>query len=293
MSDKPLAAALSILAAMAIIGFIDQFVRLLAEQSSLWTFHLLRSLLMWTIVLAWAVAVRRRLRVVSWRGLAGRSLTISVAMILYFGALGFLPVAQVAAGLFTAPLWILLMSTAFGQRIGPVRIAAVAVGFLGVMLVLAPDPSRLSPLVLAPVLAGAFYGVGALATRAWCAGEGTLELSMGVFTCMGLWGLLGVLVMGTGDGFLTRGWVVPDATVWGVIAIQAVGSLVAVLLLTRGYQLAEASVASIFEYSVLGFSAVFGWFLWGESLGPTGLLGLVLIATAGSVVVLRSERAVA
>lgn len=293
MRDKPFAAAACVLAAMTVIGLIDQYVRVIAAQSSLWTFHLLRGAMMWGLVLAWLMATGRRLRVTNWRGLAGRSATISVAMIIYFGALGFLPVAQVAAGLFTAPLWILLFATAFGQRVGPVRIAAVALGFLGVMLVLAPDPDGLSPLAFAPILAGAFYALGALATRAWCGAEGTVEMAMGVFTCMMLWGLAGIAVMGGGDDFITRGWIWPTGEVWGLIALQAAGSLLAVLLLTRGYQLAEASVASVFEYSVLGTSALFGWLLWGDRLGPWGLFGLALIAGAGSVVALRSERVAA
>ncbi len=74
---------------------------------------------------------------------------------------------------------------------------------------------------------------------------------------------------------------------WTVV--QAVGSLVAVLLLTRGYQLAEASLVSVFEYSVLGFSALFGWLVWGDVLGPAGLLGLALIAGAGSLIALRGR----
>jgi drug/metabolite transporter (DMT)-like permease len=289
VDDKPRAAAACVLAAMCVIGLIDQFVRIIAEQSSLWTFHALRSAMMWALVGVWLAVSRRRLRLVRAWGLIGRSAAISVAMIVYFGALGFLPVAQVAAGLFTAPLWILLFRALAGQGIGPRRLAAVGAGFTGVMLVLAPDPSQLSPLMVAPVAAGAFYAVGALATRAWCAGEGALELSMGTFTALGLWGIGGLLVAGAGDGFLTRGWVAPTPEVWALIALQAVGSLGAVLLLTRAYQLAEASVASVFEYSVLGFGALFGWLVWGDALGTWGMVGLVLIAGAG-IAVARSGR---
>jgi drug/metabolite transporter (DMT)-like permease len=293
MENKPLAAAGCVLLAMAVIGFIDQFVRAIAEQSSLWTFHLLRSALMWAVVSIWLLASRRRLRVRSWRGLVGRSLAISTAMIVYFGALGFLPVAQVAAGLFTAPLWILIFQALAGQGIGPVRLASVGAGFLGVLLVLSPDPRGVSPLLIAPILAGAFYAMGAIATRAWCAHEETLALAMGVFTCLALWGVGGLLVMGHGDDFLTRGWVAPDAKVWSLIALQASGSLGAVLLLTRGYQLAEASVASVFEYSVLGYSALFGWLIWGDRIGSVGVAGLLLIAGAGAAVALRRDRAAA
>lgn len=285
MQDRPLAAASSVLVAMAIIGLIDQFVVLLADGSSLWTFHVLRSALMWALALGWLAVAGRRLRVRRWRGVVARSAVMSCAMIVYFGALGFLPVAQAAAGLFTAPLWVLLIgAVAYGRPVGWRRGLAAAAGFAGVILVLAPDPASVGPAALAPVLAGAFYALAAIATRAWCDGEEALTLALGTFAAMALWGLGGIAVaavVGPGEGFLGRGWVAPDARAWAVIAVQAVGSLVAVVLLTRGYQLADASVASVFEYSVLGFSALFGWAVWGAGVGAAGLAGLTLIAGAG------------
>lgn len=291
MQNRPLAAAASILAAMVIIGFIDQFIQGLSDRSSLWTFHLLRSGMMWGIAFVWVLATGFRLRVASWRGVLGRSFFVSLGLLVYFGALGFMPVSQAAAGLFTAPIWVLIFSvTVFGLRIGPVRLIAALIGFAGVVMVLAPDPGTLTWLSFAPLAAGAFYGVGVLATRSWCAGEQPLVLALGGFTFLALWGLIGV-VIGQGDSFVTRGWVAPDERVWAVLALQAVGTLVAVVLLTRGYQLAEASIASIFEYSVLGFSAFFAWVLFGEVLGLAGFAGLALIALSGALIALRGRSA--
>ncbi|UWQ16499.1 DMT family transporter [Jannaschia sp. M317] len=291
MDNRPAFAALHILAAMAVLGFVDQYVKLLAQETSLWSFHILRTIMIWAIVGAWLLVTGRRLRVRNWRGLIGRSASMSTAMIIYFGALGFLPVAQVAAGLFTAPIWVLVFSVAFfGLRIGPIRVLAVAMGFAGVVLVLSPDPATVSPFVFLPALAGAFYALAVIATREWCAGEGAVELALGIFTFMGLWGVGGVLVMGHGTDYLTLGWVSPTPLVLGLSLLQAVGSLLGVVLLTRGYQLAEASLVSVFEYSLLLFSAVFGWLIWGDMLGPLGFAGLALIACAGSLIALRGER---
>ena len=292
-ADRPLAAAGSILAAMAIIGFIDQFVQLLQDRSSVWTFFVVRAAMMAALAGAFCAVARRRLTVRRWRGVVARSAAMSVALVIYFGSLGFMSVAQAAAGLFTAPIWIMLMSAGlFGLRIGPVRVAAALAGFAGVVLVLSPDPATLGWTSFVPVLAGAFYGLGAIATREWCPGEGALELSLASFAGQTAWSLLAIAVLaatGGGDDFVTRGWVAPDATVLWVCVLQAVGSLIAVTLLTRGYQLAPASVASIFEYSVLGFAALFAWAVWGEATGPLGLLGLALIAGAGAVIALRGR----
>ncbi|WP_299817049.1 DMT family transporter [uncultured Jannaschia sp.] len=295
MENRPVAAAGFILTSTLTIGFIDQFIRIIAETSSLWTFHVVRTAMIWILVGGWLALSGRRLRVSNWRGLLLRSGIMATALMIYFGALGFLPVAQAAAGLFTAPIWVLILSVAmFGLRVGPVRIAAVALGFAGVVMVLSPDPARIEPLVFVPVLGGAFYAMGAIATREWLGAESALVVALGSFTAQGLWGLLGlaaIAALGPGDGFLARGWVWPDANVLAWCVLQAGGSLFAVVCVTRGYQLAEASLVSVFEYSVLGFSALFGLLLWGEALSPVSILGLGLIATAGSLIVVRGRRA--
>ena len=295
MQNRPVAAAGFILASTVTIGFIDQFVRIIAETSSLWTFHVIRTAMIWALVLGWLALTGRRLRVANWRGLVARSGIMATALMIYFGALGFLPVAQAAAGLFTAPIWVLILSSAvFGLPVGPVRIAAVFIGFAGVVMVLSPDPAAIRPLVFLPVLGGAFYAMGAIATREWCAAESALVVALGSFTAQGIWGLAGIAAIGAfgpGDGFLGQGWVWPDMEVMAWCVVQAGGSLLAVICLTRGYQLAEASLVSVFEYSVLGFSALFGLLLWGEALSPVSLAGLGLIAAAGSLIVLRGRRA--
>ena len=58
-------------------------------------------------------------------------------------------------------------------------------------------------------------------------------------------------------------------------------------LMVRGYQLAEASRVSIFEYLVLPVSALWSFILWGESITLMAALGMGLIVAAGTMIVLR------
>ncbi|CUH26750.1 carboxylate/amino acid/amine transporter [Jannaschia seosinensis] len=293
MQNRPLLAAAFILAGTAIVSFVDQFIRVIAEQSSLWTFHALRSAMILAVAGAWLAVTGDRVAVHRWRAVIARSIILSTALIIYFGALGFLSVAEAAAGLFTAPIWVLILSVGlFRLRIGPVRVAAVLMGFAGVLLVLSPDADGLNLWVFAPVLGGAFYALGAIATREWCGPETALALVLGSFAALGLWGLGGIAVLSLfdgGAGFLGQGWITPTAEVLFWCVVQAIGSLVAVFFLTRGYQSADASIVSVFEYAVLAFSALFGWLVWGDLLPPLGLLGLALIAAAGSLIVLRGR----
>ena len=297
MADRTLAAAAQVVAAMAIIGLIDQFVRVLAVESSLWTFHVVRAAMIAALAGAWVAWRRPALAVVSWRAVAARSAAVSTGLVVYFGALGFLPVAQAAAGLYTAPLWVLLLSWGLsGRWPGAWAAAAAVAGFAGVALVLAPDPAALGWASLVPVAAGLFYGLGVALTRAWCAREDALVLTLGSFAAIGLWGLGGMAVAtlaGDGDTFLTRGWVAPSAAVLSVCLLQAVGSLVAVVLVTRAYLAAEAATVSVLEYTLLGFSALWGLAVWGERLAPTGLAGLALIAGAGAALAWGGRRGAA
>ncbi len=299
MDTRPVAAAISILSAMVVIGLIDNFVVAIAAEAGIWQFHTVRALMALPVFL---IAVRLGfgpIAPVRWWAVTGRSAFLTCAMILYFASLGVLPVAQAAAGLFTAPIFVLIISAlVLGQRIGPFRIGAVAVGFLGVLLILRPDAAQIGVWTIVPLFAGLFYAAAALATRTWCRSESTLTLLAGSFAGLGLAGAVGLVLFtylgvdtaGRADAFILMGWVAPTPAFLFWTAVQAVGSLVGVFLIIRAYQLGEASYVGVFEYSLLVFISLWAWILRGETLDLRGAVGIALIIASGTVIALRSRR---
>ncbi len=294
--NRVLAAAGCVLLAMLTLGFTDNYVRVIAVEAGLWQFHLTRSLMALPLLALAAVWLGQRFRPLRPGRVAARSLFNSAAMMLYFGALAFLPIGHVVAGLFTAPIFVLLISAlVYGERIGPARIGAVAVGFAGTLLVIGFDPARLSVMTLVPVLAGFFYAVGNIATRRWCAGESAVTLTSGFFLFMGIWGIIGLALLAVwpvvaaegAAGFLDRGWVAPSGRFLFWTGVQAVGSILGVGLVIRGYQIAEASYVAVFEYSLLFFAVVWAFALWGDVVGLREGVGMVAIAGAGAIIALR------
>jgi EamA-like transporter family. len=297
--NRTRAALLAVLGYAVIIGFTDNFVRLVAEEGGLWQFHALRTAM---AAVLFALAARPMGLVLApkrWGTFLARSAIHAVAMLVYFGCLAFLTVAQTAAGLFTAPIFVLIFSRfLFGHALGPVRIAAVALGFVGVVLVL--QPGSASPLgwaSLFPVAAGALYALGNLATREWCAEESASALTLGFFMALGIAGVLGMAVLALwqpavpqgAEGFILRGWVWPSGTFLFWTFVQAAGSMVAVGLMVRAYQLAEASRVSVFEYVILPISAGWSWWLWGQTITAIAALGMGLIVAAGAMIALRNR----
>lgn len=297
--DRTLAAAGAILGYAAIISFTDNHVRIVAAEAGLWQFHVLRSVIAVAVLLLAALALGLRLRPVRAGAVAARSGVFAASMLIYFGCLGFLSVAQVAAGLFTAPIWVLLIGRfVYGHRLGPVRILAALAGFAGVVLVLAPGGgAALGWAGILPVAAGALYALGNIATREWCAQESAATLALAFFVAMGLAGLGGLVLMGWAapevppgaDGFILRGWVWPSGNVWFWIVVQAVAAPLGIALAAQAYLIAEASRVSIFEYVILPFSAFWGWLIWGETITPVMALGMALIAGAGMMIALRGR----
>lgn len=301
--DRTLTAAAMILAYAGLIGFTDNFVGLVAEEAGLWQFHATRTVLAIGLLALVARPLGLRLGMKRPRAVLLRSGVHGLAMVIYFGALAFLPVALVAAGLFTAPIFVLLIERlAFGTQIGPYRILAVALGFAGVTLVLLPEAVHGASLpALLPVLAGALYALGNIATRRWCAEESAETLLAGFFLALGLAGLLGMTVLTLwpqpvpegAAGFLMRGPVWPGQTFWLVLVMQASASLLGIGLMVRAYQLADATRVSVFEYVILPASALWTWILHGKSLPPLAILGMAMIVAAGVMIALRSRQAAA
>ena len=297
---RPVAAALLALTAMAVIGLIDNFVVVLAELGGLWQFHLMRTAMALPVLAALSFFGVLALRARRPWAVGIRSLLVSGAMMLYFGALSKLPIPQVAAGLFSAPIWILIVSALFLRRpVGPIRVGAAIVGFAGVLMVLRPDLSNLEVATIVPIVAGLLYGLGNLSTRELCDGESTGALLTGFFIALAFWAVLGLFAVAIlqpdipegAAGFVFRGWEAPSTAFLYWTAIQAFGSLLAIGLLTRGYQLADAGFVSVFEYTFLGFAAFWAYMLRGETLDALSLLGIALIAVSGAVIALRGREA--
>lgn len=113
-------AAITMVAAMVVIGVIDKYIAVISRDVSIWQFMLVRGAIALPIIVVlsfWGLCTMRPIR--TWVvGL--RSLLIAISMLFYFGSLSFMLMAQSLAGLFTSPTFILLIAAfALKELIGP------------------------------------------------------------------------------------------------------------------------------------------------------------------------------
>ncbi len=297
-TDHPVQAALCVFAGMGVIGLMDNLIPLIAAEAGLWQLHATRTGLALPLMglVAWVTGWRLWPR--RFWPVAGRSLVLGASMMIYFGCLAFMPIGVVVAGLFTAPIFVLILSALVWRKpVGSRRWAAALGGFAGVLVVIRAGGGAdggFEPVMALPVLAGALYAVAAIGTRAWCEGESALTMTAGVFVALGLLGLGGLFAVAGADpaasGFVLRPAAVPTGAFLGWTAVHAVGAGVGVALLVRGYQLGEASYVAIYEYSLMIFATAWAWVLWRDLPGLGGAVGMAMIVASGAVISLRSAR---
>lgn len=235
-----------------------------------------------------------------------RGLLVVVANMSYFAALAVLPLADATALFFAAPLFITLLSIPLlGERVGPLRIGAVIVGFIGVVIMQRPwessaslDVSRI--VLLLPVLAALTYALNQLMTRKLGVKAPASVLAIyiqGTFTIVSV----GFFII-AGDGrftegvespsliFLLRAWVWPPAQdLWVLMGMGVNGAFIGYCL-SQAYRMADAATVAPFEYIGLPLAVIWGFAIFGDLPTWEVWVGIALILASGLFVFFRERK---
>lgn len=300
MSTVRGAAAIS--AGTALIAVGDVGVALLADRVGLWQFHATRSAMILPLAIGLAAVLGRLglLGVAAPRRVAERTAFSVGALMLYFAALPAVGISQAAAGIFSSPLWVVVIAgTVFGERIGPLRLVALLIGLLGMALVLGLTLGPPEPMGLVAIGAGILYALSVIWTRAYCASETPAALAVWQFGGLLVAGLLGLaaqpllagLLSATpGAEFATRPWAPPDAALLGAIFAIGVAGILATGLMAAGYRAGPSSIMGLFDFTFLLWAPFAAWALLGERITPETALGMGLLALAGILAALAGAR---
>ena len=195
-----------------------------------------------------------------------------------FFAFSQLPLAQVYAILFAAPLLVTILSIPIlGERVGPHRLAAVVIGLAGVLIVLRPGGQALELGHLAALLSAMGTATSAVVIRKLGRVERPLVLLM--------WPMLGNFVAtGASLALDYRPMDLPHFALAGVIACLG---LVAGFLLILAYRAGEAAIVAPMQYSQILWATAYGWIFFGEMLDLPTVLGAGVIIASGIYIVWR------
>lgn len=220
-----------------------------------------------------------------WRGLVG-----TTAMGLGFTALGLLPLPEATALGYAAPLLTVIFAAMFlGEEVRAFRLSAVAIGLVGVVIVLSPrmtvthleDATVLYTVGAMAALGGAvFAALAQVFVRKLIKTEGTATI---VFYFSVTASVLALLT-------LPFGWAVPTVKEAALLVGAGLLGGVGQILLTESYRHAETGVIAPFEYVSMLLALVLGYAVFDEVPTVSMLSGALLIVAAGLFIIWRERR---
>lgn len=214
----------------------------------------------------------------NWRPHIYRGLLYVIGSFAFVYALQFLPLAEVVAIAFAGPLFMTLFGRIFlKETVGPHRIFAVIVGFIGVLIVIRPGSSVMHWAVFLPIIVAVADAFRDLVTRTMTVGESSKRIV-----------LTTAIILALGGATTSLGEWQPLRQVdliW--YGLSASSFVVAHFFLIESFRHAQIVVVAPFKYVQLIWSILAGLIFWGEMPEPVVFLGIAVISSSGIYIAWR------
>lgn len=195
-------------------------------------------------------------------------------------SLSLLPLPTVTAITFAGPIMIALMSAPLlGERVAPAVWAATVLGFVGMLVIIRPGSADFTWALLIPVAAALASSLRDILARILARTDDSIAIL--------LWSSVIVALATVPTAFW--GWEVVSAPVWGLFLLAGLVNFCAHLLIIESYRLGRAAVIAPFKYTSLLWSAILGFFIWGDVPSGWVWVGSAILVASG-LWILRMQR---
>ena len=292
---------------MLIVGVIilslqDSLIKYMANETSFWQLQFIRSI--GNIILLFLIAKLTNgidiLFPIKWKPVYLRALTMTTCMFCFFAASPKLSFAQMAAGLYTFPLFVSFLAVIFlNERVGVWRLFALILGSFGALLILEPWSKNFTYLQFLPIMAGFFFACNIILIRKYCREESVMSLTLAVGVMFFISALLGILFfelifqnnfLKEISPFVFIGWPSLTLIIFTFCFSCSILNIIGNILLAKAYQTAESSWLAPMDYSYLVFAAIWGKIFFGVWPTFLNLFGMFFIAFSGILIALREQR---
>lgn len=216
-----------------------------------------------------------------WYHLARATLLVA-ATFCFFLSLHWLPIADALAIFFVQPLIVTLLSALIlREHVGPRRLIAVAVGFIGTLIIIRPGLTEVNPGSWLALAAGAFLACYFVMTRAI---SGQAHAMVTTFQTS----LLGGLIL---SAVIWTVWVPPTPAQWGLFVALAFIATFGHLMIVRAYDHAEASLLAPLAYTEMVTSVILGWIFFKDFPDFWTFVGVAILISCAIYISMRERAA--
>ena len=220
-----------------------------------------------------------------------RGLMLLLATFCFFSAIRYMPIANAMAIFFVEPFILTLMGgLLLGEQVGPRRITACVIGFIGALFVIQPSFQELGFVALLPLGTAVTFAAYMILTRTMSDRQHPIALQ--AYTALGASLLILPLIIGfegTNNPWLDPVW----PSEFAIMALLAVGILATIshLLLSVALKLAPTATIAPLQYLEIAGSVAVGYILFQDFPDSLTWLGIAIIVGSGLYVFARERRA--
>ncbi|MBL4892445.1 MAG: DMT family transporter [Rhizobiaceae bacterium] len=220
-----------------------------------------------------------------WRHVVRASVGVT-AMVCWFTALSIMPLPEVTAISFCAPLLIVVMSAVFlKEKVRIYRWTAVFIGFIGVSIILWPRLMASSGEVAGygvalTLVAVIFMAIASILIRGMTATETNASIIFYFTVSASVVSLFS----------LYWGWVVPDLKMYVLLVSAGLLGGLGQIAMTQAFRAAEASLLAPFDYSNMVWAILFGIFIFDEYPSEPVIIGGSIVVVAGLFIIYRENK---
>lgn len=237
----------------------------------------------------WIMGLSLRMPPGKWPALTLRALLLFASTFCFIAAIRVMPLADALAIVFIAPFIVLLVGKFYlGEDVGPRRVAAALVGFVGVLFVIQPSFSAFGAVALFPLGTAFGFAFYILVTRGLSrqVHPVTLQFYTGLIASVACLPVL-ALAQGTGSVLLDPVW--PEGIAWTWLFGVGFFATVSHMMMTYALSLAPSATLAPLQYLELPVATLLGYLVFRDFPNTLTLTGITIIIGAGLYMIHRER----
>ena len=237
----------------------------------------------------WIMGLSLRVARDQWLALVVRAFLLFVSTFCFIAAIRVMPLADALAIVFVAPFIVLLVGKFYlGEDVGPRRVGAALVGFVGVLFVIQPSFSAFGAVALFPLGTAVGFAFYVLVTRGLSrrVHPVTLQFHTGLIASLLCLPVM-LLAQGSGSELLDPVW--PEGITWAWLFAVGFFATVSHMMMTYALSLAPSATLAPLQYLELPVATLLGYIVFGDFPNALTQIGIVIIIGAGLYMIHRER----
>ena len=287
---------------MATFSVHDSILKFIFQKVSLYEIYFGRTFIAATISAVFLIIYKKKITYITHYPVLSliRVILHFLAFSMFFISLTYLSLAVATAIYFSTPFFMSIFArTLLNETIGYRRWLAIFFGFIGVYIILNPDLSDFDFKNLLPLLCALFYALSMTITKITSDKDDTYTQLFYFYIITIVLCLILYLVLGSGQfdkfddptiKFIFREWFSNFDYTLQYIILMGILASIAFICVFKAYSNYSTSITSIFEYSLIIWSIIIGYFLFDDIPTIRTIIGVIIVIGAGVYIFLREQK---